>query len=57
MNPGGNSDVEAIDNVNETLKDVVKMLQAFRPQSRSLRNIAQFSAQELSEADAGNQGP
>ena len=48
--------VEAIDNVNETLKDVVKVLQAFRRQSRSLRIIAQFSAQELPEVDAGNHG-
>ena len=57
MNSGENSDVvEAIDNVNETLKDVVKVLQAFRRQSRSLSNIAQFSAQELPEVDAGNHG-
>ena len=57
MNTGETSDVvEAIDNVNETLKDVVKVLQAFRRQSRSLRNIAQFSAQELPEVDAGNHG-
>ena len=57
VNTGETSDVvEAIDNVNETLKDVVKVLQAFRRQSRSLRNIAQFSAQELPEVDAGNHG-
>ena len=55
MNSGETSDVvETIDNVNETLKDVVQVLQAFRRQSRSLRNVAQFSTQELPEVDAGN---
>ena len=57
MNSGETSDVvEAIVNVNETLKDVVKVLQGLGRQSRSWRNIAQFSAQQFPEVNAGNHG-